>query len=156
MNTYLDRKSVLDAIASVLESTKNQIIDAHLAAGQKASGNAAESFKVIVDYDGGEVSLVGARYTGVLEHGRKPGKVPSNMEEILMRWAENKGLHFRDAEDAARFAKALKWKIINYGTDLFIQKGRDDIYTDKLEEAKSEIAKVATPFFIKEIQKLIQ
>lgn len=156
MNTYLDRKSVLDAIASVLESTKNQIIDSHLAAGQKASGNAAESFKVIVDYEGGEVALVGAAYTGVLENGRRGGKVPYDMEEILVRWAKAKGIQFKDEKDMWRFANAVKWNIIRFGTRLHVAGGRKDIYTDKLEAAKREIAKVATPFFIKEIQKLIQ
>lgn len=154
--TYLDTKSVLNAIAEALQVTANKIVDAHLAAGQKASGNAAQSFKVVIDEGDLSVSLIGAPYTGVLENGRRGGKVPFNMEEILLRWAENKGIYFKDERDAFRFAHAVKWKIKLLGTDLYIKGGRKDIYTDKIDEVMKQIPGILTPSFQKEINKIIR
>ena len=79
-----------------------------------ATGDTIKSFEVNVF--GYKAKLLGASYIEAVEKGRKAGKVPRNMTEILMRWIRAKGLSFKDDKDLERWANAIKWKIIRTGT----------------------------------------
>lgn len=66
------------------------------------------------------------------ETGRKPGKVPSNFEDIIYQWSIDKGIQFSSDKERKQFAKAVKWKTINEGSVQFRNGTNYDIYT-KLE-----------------------
>ena len=66
---------VSDILQEELDNFLKEIIRQHEAAGQVASKKTRDSFKVEVSENYGK--LVGASYAGVLEKGRKSGKVPA-------------------------------------------------------------------------------
>ena len=111
---------VSDILQDELEILLKEIIRQHEAAGQVVSKKTRDSFKVEVSDNRGE--LIGASYAGVLEKGRKPGKVPKDFTDILLRWMAAKGIAPSDAGQAEIMANALKWKIIKEGTDLYTGK----------------------------------
>jgi hypothetical protein len=111
---------ISDILQEELEILLKEIIRQHEAAGQVASKKTRDSFKVEVSENKGQ--LVGASYAGVLEKGRKPGKVPDDFADILLRWLYAKGLAPADAEQAEIMANAIKWKIFNEGTSLYVGK----------------------------------
>jgi hypothetical protein len=111
---------VSDILQDELEILLKEIIRQHEAAGQVASKKTRDSFKVEVSENRGK--LLGASYAGVLEKGRKPGKVPNDFTNILLRWMSAKGIAPSDAKQAEVMANAIKWKIIKEGTSLYVGK----------------------------------
>ena len=117
---------VSDILQEELDILLKEIIRQHEAAGQVASKKTRDSFKVEVSENNGK--LVGASYAGVLEKGRKPGKVPHDFTNILLRWMSAKGITPSDAEQAEIMANAIKWKIIKEGTSLYTGKETRRVY----------------------------
>ncbi len=117
---------VSDILQEELDNFLKEIIRQHEAAGQVVSKKTRDSFKVEVSENYGK--LVGASYAGVLEKGRKPGKVPDDFADILLRWMSAKGIAPSDAEQAEIFANAIKWKIINEGTSLYTGERTRKVY----------------------------
>lgn len=111
---------VSDILQEELDVLLKEIIKQHEAAGQVASKKTRDSFKVEVSESNGK--LLGASYAGVLEKGRKPGKVPHDFTNILLRWMSAKGIAPSDARQAEIMANAIKWKIIKEGTLLYAGK----------------------------------
>lgn len=117
---------VSDILQEELDNLLKEIIRQHEAAGQVASKKTRDSFKVEVSENYGK--LLGASYAGVLEKGRKPGKVPNDFADILLRWLYAKGIAPSDAEQAEVMANAIKWKIIEEGTSLYAGKETRKVY----------------------------
>lgn len=125
-----------------LEQARQLIISHIHANGQNASGRTIASMHVEIDGDGG--TLYGRNYFGVLETGRKPGRVPRSFASIIRQWMEDKGLHGTpipykadrphkytpqergDMSMAAAIAHTIKTK----GTRLHRTGGRDDVYSN--------------------------
>ncbi|WP_291584062.1 hypothetical protein [Bacteroides sp.] len=121
-------------IQEELDSLRLRIIDNHIRAGQKASGNTIESLYVSVDDNHG--ILFGRKAFGVLETGRGPGKVPKGFYQIIQQWIKDKGIQ---VENTKSFAYLVARKIAREGTELHRTGGRDDIYSPEIEKAIQNI-----------------
>lgn len=108
------------------------IIQASEDAGQKASGR---TYSLIINelIDEG-VSLHGVVYAPsyfyTLIRGRGAGGIPANFGQIILEWAQAKGLTFSTPEDMIRFANDTAWKIRHDGSKLY----RDAGYIDLVDE----------------------
>lgn len=127
------------------------IVNSHIAAGQMASGGTMKSMRVEAREDEGR--LVGKSFFGVLETGRKAGKVPGRFYLIILQWMRDKGItappipyktdrkHKYTPEERGQrsMAAAIAETIRKKGTLLHRRGGRDDIYSDKIVETKKNI-----------------
>jgi len=134
-----------------LEALRLSIIGNHLKAGQKASGRTAASLRVEVSEDSG--TLWGRNAFGVLETGRKGGRVPKDFQGIIMQWMRDKGIHAApipyltdrphkytpQQRGELRMSYLIARKIRKEGTRLFRTGGRSDIYTPEVEKAVKNI-----------------
>ena len=134
-----------------LEALRLSIIGNHLKAGQKASGRTAASLRVEVSEDSG--TLWGRNAFGVLETGRKAGRVPKDFQGIIMQWMRDKGIHAApipyltdrphkytpQQRGELRMSYLIARKIRKEGTRLFRSGGRSDIYTPEVEKAVKNI-----------------
>lgn len=112
----------------LLEELKQNIINRHISARQVASGKTKAGFEVrmLSSFRG---QLRGYSYSGVLERGRRAGKVPKNFITIIAKWAQVKGISFASDKDRMRFAYFVSKKIREEGTLMFRQKREEDIFT---------------------------
>ena len=134
-----------------LEKLRMNIISNHLKAGQKASGRTAASMHLEVSEDSG--TLWGRKAFGVLETGRKAGRVPKDFQGIIMQWMRDKGIHAApipyltdrphkytpQQRGELRMSYLIARKIRKEGTRLFRSGGRSDIYTPEVEKAVKNI-----------------
>ena len=81
---------------------------------------------------------------GVLETGRKPGKVPKWFYQKIQQWAKDKGIQ---VENPKSFAYFVARKIAREGTELHRQGGRADIYSPEIEKTIQEIMNRAFAIF---------
>lgn len=138
-------------LADELELLRKEIIKHHVDAGQMASGKTAASLRVQVSGDEG--TLFGRSPFGVLETGRKPGKVPANFQGIIRAWMKAKGIvaqpipyktnrpHKYTPEERGELTLSflIARKIRKSGTRLFRTGGRADIYSNAIPATKQRI-----------------
>lgn len=123
-----------------LTNIKNRIAERMAASHRNASGRSVASLKVEVG--DGHAVLWGAKSFLVMEKGRGPGAVPVGFTEIIMDWANAKGISANaksgknvSKEAAMRsFAGAVAYNIMKKGTKIHRTKQYDDIYTTVLNE----------------------
>lgn len=134
-----------------LEALRLVIIANHEKAGQMASGRTEASLHAEVTEDGG--TLWGRYAFGVLETGRKAGKVPMNFTAIIKQWMKDKCIqatpilyktdrpHKYTPQERGEnsLAYMIARKIKRSGTRLYRQGGRSDIYSQAIEEATRKI-----------------
>lgn len=134
-----------------LETLRMNIISNHLKAGQKASGRTAASMHVEVSEDSG--TLWGRNAFGVLETGRKAGRVPKDFQGIIMQWMKDKGIqaapipyltnrphkYTPQQRGTLRMSYLIARKIRREGTKLFRAGGRQDIYSPEIEKTMERI-----------------
>lgn len=134
-----------------LEKLRMNIISNHLKAGQKASGRTAASMHVEVSEDSG--TLWGRNAFGVLETGRKAGRVPKDFQGIIMQWMKDKGIqaapipyltnrphkYTPKQRGTLRMSYLIARKIRREGTKLFRAGGRQDIYSPEIEKTMERI-----------------
>lgn len=121
---------------------RQRIIENHIRAGQKASGKTISSLRVYVNDNQG--TLFGRQAFGVLETGRKPGKVPKGFYQTIQQWVKDKGIQ---VENPKSFAYLVARKIAREGTELHRQGGRADIYSPEIEKTTQEIMNRAFAVF---------
>jgi hypothetical protein len=114
-----------------LEILEEEIIKRHEQAGQVASGKTRASFLIRSSNLVGTLS--GANYVGVLERGRKSGKVPKDFIEILRVWAKFKNISFSDENKFQLWANGVKWKMIREGSKLYRSGQKQDIFDTPIE-----------------------
>ena len=140
-------------LSEELEVLRKAIIERHLAAGQKASGRTMESLRVETNEDEG--TLWGRQAFGVLETGRKDGKVPMGFQAIIRQWMKDKGIkvapipyktnrpHKYTEQERGEMSLSflIARKIRLEGTRLFRKGGRSDIYSQEVPLAVQRIKK---------------
>lgn len=136
------RAEIKGILGEELESLRQRIIENHIRAGQKASGKTISSLRVDVNDNKG--TLFGRQAFGVLETGRKPGKVPKGFYQIIQQWVKDKGIQ---VENPKSFAYLVARKIAREGTELYRQGGRADIYSPEIEKTTQEIMNRAFAVF---------
>lgn len=156
MNDYVDYN--LDSVPRTiiqeeLSALMRKVIDNHVAAGQMASGKTAKSLRVEVEGDEGR--LVGKSFFGVLETGRKPGRVPRNFAAIIRKWMDDKRIQaepipyktdrphkYNSAQERGNWsmAHAIAHTIAKKGTLQFRIGERSDIYSKEIDITKKRVA----------------
>lgn len=136
------RAEVKGILNEELESLRQRIIENHIRAGQRASGRTIASLRVEVNDDNG--TLFGRQAFGVLETGRKPGKVPKGFYQIIQKWVHDKGIQVNNPKS---FAYLVARKIAREGTELYKIGGRADIYSPEIEKTIQNIMNRAFTIF---------
>ena len=142
-------QQISDILSKELEQLKSDIIRRHEEAGQVASGRTRASFEVRVSDSNGQ--LLGNSYVGVLERGRRAGKVPYDFKDILLRWAEAKGIFFANNTDAKRWAWFVTQKIRQEGTTLYRSGQTVDVFTTPITDFTERLSKQLTAEYRSEI-----
>jgi hypothetical protein len=124
-----------EILSQFFEAIRNDILREHVAQGQVASGKTIESFEYTVDNFKGV--LVANSYVGVLEYGRKPGKVPENFRGVILEWMQAKGI-FQDKDNKAqgRIAYFISRKIAKEGTQLYKKGGNSGVLSKAINEKR--------------------
>lgn len=137
-------KAVLLA-SDELKRLKQRIIANMLSAGAVASGRTIRSLQVVSDGDSAALISTQSMPFGVLETGRRPGRVPYRFSSIIYQWMQDKGIHGTIRGNATQeiadrsMAYAISRSISQRGSRLFRNGGRSDIYTN---EIPSTVAKI--------------
>lgn len=157
------RDEIKGILVEELDNLRQRIIENHIRAGQKASGRTIASLRVEVNDDEG--TLFGRQAFGVLETGRKPGKVPKGFNEIIKQWIIDKGISIKNIPYKRKatekwspkytpkekglntLAGAIAYKIKEEGTSLFNGGGRADIYSPEIERTIQDIMNRAFAIF---------
>lgn len=146
-------QEINNAIYARMETFRLEAIKRHKEAGQYTTGKTARMFRSEI-YDKG-VRLWGASYAGVLERGRKPGRIPYNFVDILVKWARDKGLNFKSQSDAKSWAWWKAQRIKEEGTRMYAEGRTEDIFTTPLEELKKGVIKDVKDLYKAEIKNQI-
>lgn len=141
------RDNVLRIVGNELEELRKRIIARHEAAGQVASGRTRDSLRVEITEGGGV--LLGRQAFGVLETGRKPGKVPKGFTGIILQWMEDKGIQ---VERPQSFAYLVARKIAREGTRLYRSGETEDIYSTEMQNTVVRIGEAVTGIFGTEVE----
>lgn len=153
-------------IQDELGALMRQIIENHVAAGQWATGRTMKSMRVEAQENYGR--LVGKKFFGVLETGRKAGKVPSDFSAIILAWMRAKGLKadpipyktnkphkYTPQERGDRqLAFFIARKIGREGSLLHRQGGRHDIYSEAVAATKERIRERMVEFTTTEFKNI--
>lgn len=104
--------------------------------GTTASGKTKESLDFeLTDYG---VIITARPFAKGVETGRPAGKIPYNMTDIISKWIVDKGLeshfHIETHSQLRSVAYLIGQKIKREGTELYRNGGRDDIFTNVVDE----------------------
>lgn len=155
-------------IAEELEQLKQRIIMNMQTAGQVASGKTIASLFVERRANGGALVFRGKMPFGVMETGRKGGKVPYGFSSIIYLWMQQKGVHgqpmpykrkglhkYSEQERADRsMASAIAHTIARSGTKLYRDGGRKDIYSNEIPTTIASIRERLLPLMREQIRNI--
>lgn len=166
MEIAVSNADVKKILKDELDDLRLRIIANHIAAGQVASGRTKESLKVEATEEEG---ILWGRYPfATLERGRKPGRTPNNFASIIKKWIIDKGIsvspipykrrpsekwqpkYTPDERGIMSLAGAIAHKIKTSGTRLHRDGGRNDIYSNEMENTVESISsKISSMFSLK-------
>ena len=159
-STAIGGTEIQAILSEELAALRQAITDNIRTTGQWASGATADSMQVVTTGTTGE--LTGRRAFGTLETGRKPGRVPRTIRDIIYRWMQAKGLHGRpmpyvrkgqhkysSAQERGDWmmAGAIAHTIATQGTRLYRQGGRADVYSPEIKKTIARIDERITRIF---------
>ena len=147
-------------VAEELELLKGRIIANMHAQNAVASGRTIRSLKVVPEEYGAALVSEQQMPFGVLETGRRGGKIPYGFAGIIYQWMQDKGVHsdrvipyktnkphkYSEQERADRsMAAAIAHTIAKSGSSLYRKGGRDTIYSQEIPKTIARIeAKLST------------
>ena len=163
-NFGLDPRMGSVIVAEELERLKGRIISNMYAQKAVASGNTIRSLKVVPINSGAKLESDQRMPFGGLETGRKGGNVPPpvvngvpvGFAAIIYKWMQTKGVHsnrvepyktnrphkYSEQERADRsMSFAIARSIMEKGTRLFQDGGRDTIYSREIPETLLRVQK---------------
>lgn len=150
MSDILDVSPLMSDVTNLGGEMLQKIRKRHIDAGQKATGKTIGSFHITPTGQG--FQLVGWKYAGTYEEGRKPGSMPP--PAALIEWARAKGITFDSDADAKRWAFALALKIKREGTKRYrlAQVGQQpDIFRTPIAEMQKQLESMVTDWYSKKI-----
>lgn len=142
--------TIEEILSKELNQLKSDVIERHEQAGQVASGKTRSSF--VVDTQGRRGQLSGNAYVGVLEQGRRGGKVPADFIDILKRWATAKGISFSNERQFNTWAYFVKKKIMKEGTKLYRSGTKQDIFTTPIREMSERLSEKVGAYYKVQIE----
>lgn len=122
--------------------------------GTNASGKTSASLRYVVG--NGELTIFGRPYFRSVEEGRGPGGIPYRFTDIIRQWMDDKGIasQFGETESQKRRAAYMIGQFIKRnGTSLFRKGGREDVYTNVIEEEMPKLNEMLTAAITKTIIK---
>lgn len=156
-----------EVVVSELTALKDRIAANIMSSGENASGRTIESLEVVED--GHSFRLLGRLAFGTLETGRKAGKVPATINDIIKQWAIDKGIkadpipYIRKPSEKWQpkytpqqrgdmsMVGAIVHKIKTEGTRLYRDGGRNDIYSPQIDETINTIQERLAVIFKTEV-----
>lgn len=142
-----------ELVIGCLERIRERITENIRTSGEWASGRTAESMRIEETERGGR--LIGRPYFQSLEEGRPGGKVPYDFRQIIADWIVSKGISVRplpyktdrphkytpEERGLLTMAGSIAHFIKENGTLLYRAGGRDDIYSNVIDEEVAELKK---------------
>ena len=147
-----DNKAARLIVTEELERAKQLIINHIRINGQNASGKTIKSLHVEATEDEGV--LYGHKPFGILETGRKAGKIPYSFRSIICQWMQDKGVHGTpipykrgdgdhkwtpQERGDLKMAGSIAWTIKTRGSRLHRMGGRDDVYSNVVPETLERV-----------------
>ena len=146
-----DHKAARLIVTEELERARQLIINHIRANGQNASGRTIKSLHVEATEEEG--TLWGHKPFGVLETGRKAGKIPYSFRSIIYQWMQDKGVHgtpipYKGDGDHKwtpqergdlKMAGSIAWTIKTKGSHLHRKGGRDDVYSNVVPQTLERV-----------------
>ena len=179
----IDARLSREIIADELDKLRLRIIQNMQNAGAVATGNTIRSLQVVTEDDGVALKSMQRMPFGVLETGRSGGGpahvpqpvvhgVPVGFAAIIYKWMQAKGIHASnvkkpknpwivathvDQEKADRsLSFAIATSIMNNGTLLFQNGGRDTIYSREIPKTVARIREQLTRLVSAEVVEQIK
>ena len=118
-----------------LRQTRFEIQARIISERKEASGKTRESMAE-KGIGPGHAGIEGFAYAGVMEKGRRPGKIPAAFYRKIMEWARYKGISFGSEEELQRFAINTAKAISARGMNPIFFK---DIFTSPLESLSNRL-----------------
>ena len=164
--------SFRDAQTIVLQELsllKERIVQNMYAEGAVASGRTIASMVVQPTDTGAELVTTGRMPFGVLETGRRAGKIPADLPTTIRQWMQDKGIQGtpipyktdrphkytpQERGDIA-MAGAIAHTIAAKGTALFRNGGRSNIYSNEIPLAIEKIEERVTGLLSASIDEVI-
>lgn len=161
-----DPKAASVILREEMERAKEIIIQHIWANGQNASGRTVKSLRVEANEDC--AALFGHRPFGILETGRRAGKVPYGFAGIIRQWMKDKGLHGtpipyvtnkphkytpQERGDMS-MAGAIAHTIASRGSKLHRDGGRADVYSNVLGDTMDRISNRLSSLIIKSMESI--
>lgn len=150
MSDILDVSPLIGDVTYLGGELLQKIRKRHIEAGQKVTGRTIGTLHIVPTGHG--FQLVGWKYAGSYEEGRKPGKMPPTA--ALIEWARAKGIHFDSDAAAQRWAFGLALKIKREGTKRYrlAQVGQQpDIFRTPIAEMNEQLEGMVTDWYAKKI-----
>nr|DAO00058.1 MAG TPA: hypothetical protein [Caudoviricetes sp.] len=128
------------------------------ALGRNASGSSVASLDVNVSGNNG--ILFGGKQWETMQHGRGPGKVPSNFREVIKNWVRAKGINIKpkgkqtQEQAIESFSYLVTRNIMQKGTKLYRYKGYNDIYDTLLKEEIEKLSDDISTVFELEVNSI--
>lgn len=147
-------------VVTSVERIRAGIVQNMSAQGRTTSGASVQSLLTVPDKSAIGATLMGAPQWAVMQHGRKPGKVPSNFREIIKEWAKRKGISIQARQGQSQesalnsFSYLVARSIMRNGTKLYRDKGYNDIFDTLIEQEAEKLAQDAQGLLSVEIDKI--
>lgn len=138
-----------DILLEELGRTRAEIQSRIVAEGKEASGKTRQSMQEVA-LGSQHAGIEGFQYSGVMERGRLPGRVPADFVQKLTEWATVKGI-------ASRFTSAAEFHRFIYNThqaiktEGFNRAFTKDIFATPLENLANRLPLVLADEYVSEI-----
>lgn len=167
-NLNFNAQSAQVIVVEEFEQLKSAIVRNMMANKQVASGKTIRSMKVEKTASG--ATLWGHKPFGVLETGRRAGRVPMDFEAIILQWMRDKGIKgtpipyktdrahkYTPQERGDRnLAYHIARKIAKKGSKLHRDGGRSDVYSNEIPTTLQRIENRLFEFIDIEVEKVIK
>lgn len=122
------------------ERMLQQVLERHRKEGQYTTGATSSTLRIEDKPDG--FQLVGWKYAGTYDEGRKPGGMPP--VSAILAWIEAKGLTFDKPGQAEHYAYAIARSIAIKGTRRYREHA--DVWATPIQNMRSDLASRATKY----------
>lgn len=147
-------------VISHVERIRTGIVQNMASQGRTTSGASVQSLLTVPDGKAIGATLMGAPQWAVMQHGRKPGKVPGNFREIIKEWAKKKGISIQPKQGQSQesalnsFSYLVARSIMKNGTKLYRDKGYNDIFDTLIDQEAEKLAEAAQGLLSVEIDRI--
>lgn len=143
-------------VIGCLERIRERITENIRTSGEWASGKTAESMRIEETERGGR--LIGRAGFDNLEEGSAgaPRKYPYSFTQIIAEWMDAKGIAPSEEKQKNKMAASVAWFIRKNGTLLYRAGGRDDIYSNVIDEEVAALKRKLVESTIQTINNLLK